>query len=60
MPRIRTVPHRVMDHIVFLCQECRGDLEPAWVRGAELKVWECVSCRCRWVYAAAGWERVTQ
>lgn len=45
-------------NIVFLCQECKGDLEPGWVHGAELKVWECVSCRCRWVYTAAGWEHV--
>ena len=47
-----------MDHIVFLCQECGGDLnyQGVWWSGA--KVWECAKCGLRWVYRGAGWERV--
>jgi hypothetical protein len=44
--------------VVFLCQECHGDLEPLRRGFGENSVWECQACRCRWVYGRAGWERV--
>lgn len=48
------------NNIVFLCQECRGDLESKPVAGSARCRYECQSCRLVWVYGDAGWERVQQ
>ncbi len=46
--------------IVFLCQECGGDLE--WIGENELReaCYRCVECRQWWRYTTSGWVRVPQ
>jgi hypothetical protein len=46
--------------IVFLCQECGGDLEPKPQAGSARCRYECQSCRLVFTYGSAGWERIAQ
>jgi len=45
-------------HIVFLCQECGGDLDPKPEAGKFQCRYECQRCRLVWVYGGRGWDRV--
>jgi len=56
----RTAPVIDQQHrsLVFLCLECKGDLECTGSWWGACKVWRCVSCAVHWVYRGAGWERV--
>jgi hypothetical protein len=45
------------NNIVFLCQECRGDLEPKPRAGSVRCFYECQSCGLTFTYGSAGWER---
>lgn len=58
----RAAPEMDLVHrgIVFLCQECHGDLEPVQHRGRYADCWECRDCGCLWVYTERGWERLTR
>lgn len=49
-------PHEPRN-IIFLCQECGGDLEPRRVGVSERCTYECLQCRVLFVYGEAGWER---
>lgn len=60
MARMFTEPRRNYRHIVFLCQECRGDLEPKPQAGSARCCYECQHCKLVFTYGAAGWERVQQ
>ena len=50
-------PHSPRE-IIFLCQECGGDLEPKPVAGQFQCRYECQRCRLVWFYGGRGWERV--
>lgn len=44
--------------LVFLCQECGGDLRRLRQYAEIDEEWVCEHCQAVWVYGEAGWERV--
>lgn len=60
MSRMLMDPRHNYRSIVFLCQECRGDLEPKPHAGRARCCYECQQCKLVFTYGSAGWERVQQ
>lgn len=54
------VPRCERNGIVFLCQQCHGDLEPTGEQFAGDRVWRCLSCSALWIYTLAGWGRIPE
>lgn len=60
MSRLLVNPSHNYRAIVFLCQECGGDLRRIRQHVVEEEEWECSRCRLVWVYGDEGWDRVQQ
>jgi hypothetical protein len=58
--RMFVEPRHNYRDIIFLCQECRGDLESKPVAGSARCRYECQGCHLLWVYGSNGWVRVQQ
>jgi hypothetical protein len=56
--RFPTAPRSRYRTLVFLCQDCHGELDRTAELFADDRVWRCLSCSALWIYTGFGWGRI--